>query len=153
MKRLSNYINEANDIRHYSDAILIYDNQVLLLRRSEKDPPYKGYWGFPGGKIKTNEDSKKAVIREVKEETGIDLTVNEQTKMKNVDKMHYNKQNSVPEGETEYWLVELESSPEIKLSTEHVSYKWVDDNILMAKGMKLIPGVYEIIQKYYNEYY
>ena len=43
---------------------------ILLSRRSI--PPFKGQWCLPGGHIDQYETSLEAVIREVKEETGLD---------------------------------------------------------------------------------
>jgi len=43
---------------------------LLALRNTE---PYKNYWSLPGGHIDLNETAEHAVIREVKEEVGLDL--------------------------------------------------------------------------------
>jgi 8-oxo-dGTP diphosphatase len=48
--------------------------QVLLTRRGI--PPYKGQWCLPGGHIDRYETARDAIIREVKEEVGLDLTAN-----------------------------------------------------------------------------
>ena len=45
---------------------------VLLVRR-RKDP-FAGHWCLPGGHIEPNEPAQQAVVREVKEETGLDFT-------------------------------------------------------------------------------
>jgi 8-oxo-dGTP diphosphatase len=43
---------------------------LLALRNTE---PYKNYWSLPGGHIDPYETAEHAVIREVKEEVGLDL--------------------------------------------------------------------------------
>lgn len=43
---------------------------LLALRNTE---PYKHYWSLPGGHIDPYETVKQAVIREVKEEVGLDI--------------------------------------------------------------------------------
>ena len=48
---------------------------------------------------------------------------------------------------TEYWLVTLESNPEIKISKEHSKYEWIDNDSLSKKTYKFIPGILEIIKK------
>jgi 8-oxo-dGTP diphosphatase len=40
-----------------------------------KNPPYKGSWALPGGFVEYGETVEEAVIREVKEETGIIIEI------------------------------------------------------------------------------
>ncbi|BDG70870.1 bifunctional GNAT family N-acetyltransferase/(deoxy)nucleoside triphosphate pyrophosphohydrolase [Roseomonas fluvialis] len=49
------------------------DNRVLLARRPE-GKPMAGLWEFPGGKVHPGETPEAALIRELKEELGIDVT-------------------------------------------------------------------------------
>lgn len=44
-------------------------NNFLFINRIK--PPYVGYWGMLGGKIKENEEHFNAAIRELEEESGI----------------------------------------------------------------------------------
>jgi 8-oxo-dGTP diphosphatase len=37
--------------------------------------PFKGYWALPGGRMDLGETIEQTVIREVKEETGLDVEV------------------------------------------------------------------------------
>jgi 8-oxo-dGTP diphosphatase len=50
-------------------AAVIRGGQVLLVRRA--NPPDRGLWGFPGGKIERGETIEQAALRELREETGI----------------------------------------------------------------------------------
>jgi mutator protein MutT len=50
--------------------VFIRDNKILLVQQI-KDSAY-GLWCLPGGRIKEGETTEAAVIREVKEEIGID---------------------------------------------------------------------------------
>ena len=45
------------------------ETQILLTRRAVE--PFKGRWCLPGGHIEKNEPAKDAVVREVREETGL----------------------------------------------------------------------------------
>jgi 8-oxo-dGTP diphosphatase len=54
-------------------AIIVRDEQVLLVRRS--NPPMQGEWSIPGGLVETGETTREAIIREVREETGLDIEV------------------------------------------------------------------------------
>ena len=48
-------------------AIIIDDNKALCLKNERNE------WDFPGGKINFDEDVEEGLIREVKEETNLDI--------------------------------------------------------------------------------
>lgn len=52
-------------------AVIFSEDSVLLVRRG-KDPS-RGSWGLPGGAVELGETTKEAVIREVMEETGLEV--------------------------------------------------------------------------------
>ncbi|MCG8338229.1 MAG: A/G-specific adenine glycosylase [Proteobacteria bacterium] len=58
---------------HIAVGVVIKDKKLLITRRAEKGL-LGGLWEFPGGKLENNEEPNKACIREIKEETGLDVT-------------------------------------------------------------------------------
>ena len=46
-------------------------DKILLVKRDTI--PFRGYWALPGGRVELGETVEKAVEREVKEETGLDV--------------------------------------------------------------------------------
>ena len=52
------------------DAVTIFEDKVLLITRGRE--PWKGSLAFPGGFIEKGEDPEDAVLRDLKEETGLD---------------------------------------------------------------------------------
>ena len=51
-------------------AVVINDNKEILLVKT-----VKGYYGFPKGHVEDNETEEETAIREVKEETNIDIEI------------------------------------------------------------------------------
>jgi mutator protein MutT len=57
-----------------SVTFLIEKNgRFLLVKRGENEDYFGGKWTFPGGKVEKGEDVIKALLREVKEETGLEI--------------------------------------------------------------------------------
>jgi len=48
-------------------------NKILLIKRATV--PFKGYWALPGGRVDSGETVEQTIVREVKEETGLDVAV------------------------------------------------------------------------------
>lgn len=57
-------------------AVIIKNNRHFLIRQS-KNKPLAGKWRHPGGSFKKGETPKEGIKREVKEETGFDVKVEE----------------------------------------------------------------------------
>ena len=55
------------------DGVFVKDGKMLLLKRNVE--PFKGFWHVVGGHVGEDESLKAALIREFKEETGLDVTV------------------------------------------------------------------------------
>ncbi len=55
------------------DGVIIKDNQILLIKR--KNDPYKDKWAIPGGFVEYGEKTEDAVLREIKEETGLEARI------------------------------------------------------------------------------
>jgi 8-oxo-dGTP diphosphatase len=55
-------------------AVINFNDKILVVQRSEKmSLPLK--WEFPGGKIERGETYEECIIREIKEELNIDITI------------------------------------------------------------------------------
>jgi 8-oxo-dGTP diphosphatase len=52
-------------------AILTDGGKILLIRRGHE--PEKGRWSLPGGRIEPGETDQQALVREVREETGLEV--------------------------------------------------------------------------------
>lgn len=54
-------------------AVVINDGRLLLVQRA--NPPQQGRWSFPGGRVEPHEPLFEAVLRELREETGLEGVV------------------------------------------------------------------------------
>ncbi len=55
-------------------AIIPYpDNKILLIKRNTR--PFVGFWALPGGRMDPGETVEQTIIREVKEETGLEAEI------------------------------------------------------------------------------
>ena len=52
-------------------AVIIREGKIALIKRGNE--PSKGKWTIPGGLVELGESPEQAVIRETKEETGLDV--------------------------------------------------------------------------------
>src|SRR6478735_678469 len=55
-------------------AIIKDKNRLLIAKRHSKDP-FGGKWEFPGGKIEPGETPQECLVREIKEELGVEVKI------------------------------------------------------------------------------
>jgi 8-oxo-dGTP diphosphatase len=118
------------------------DGKFLLLHRS----PNKASgdcWGLPAGKVDDGEDIYQAMLREIKEETGIQL--------QQLDIIHSNSL-FVREGDFDImwhtFTAKLEVLPNVTIKEdEHSEYTWVTPT--EASQMNLVHDLPELIEMQY----
>lgn len=98
--------------------VLLTDEQgkILILKRSTDSKTNPGRWEFPGGKVDQGESFDKALIREVYEETGLKINLDQvvgvsQQNLPFIRAVHIIMSGKVVEGE-------------LNLSPEHEGYAW-----------------------------
>ena len=61
------------NITEVAAAVIERPGEFLLAQRPQ-GKPYAGFWEFPGGKIEPGEDPRAALVRELREELGIEVS-------------------------------------------------------------------------------
>ncbi|HUY53134.1 MAG TPA: NUDIX domain-containing protein [Candidatus Dormibacteraeota bacterium] len=127
--------------------ILIKDknSKVLVLTRGSTHPNFANHLDFPGGEVEPGEDYMTAIIREIKEEIGIDLLP------PNI-KLLFDKKINDNLTHILYSYQLDETEPKLKISWEHSSYEWIDERKLIKHKIPLnVDPYYKNVIDYLNE--
>lgn len=128
-----------------SQKAIIFNDQgkVLTIRRSKTSPTRPFYWDLPGGILDFGENTNDAILREIKEETGL--------RVKNLSVIGA---KSWHEGEN-FWVticyVAKAITKNIVLSYEHDDFMWV----MPREFQKLtaLPSHKEFVRKFLSHFY
>ena len=115
----------------------IADNagRYLLLRRSATCRHFAGQWEPPGGKVNGGEDLVTALMREVKEETGLDVVVLD---VAGVTRFDLPKVRVIA-----LYLIARVVKGEVILCREHTEFAWVPWNEMQRHD--LTPPLRELV--------
>lgn len=129
-------------MKYVQKALVKKGSTFLILRRHLKSTYYPGFWDFPGGKVNKQENLVDSIQREVYEETKLEVNVVKKIGTYNV----ILEDNSCLSG----WkliVYEVESSfGEVKLSKEHIDFKWIDKKRLLGENLEY--NMRYFLQKY-----
>ena len=125
-------------------CFLTVDESVLFMKRQ----PHKSdgsLWGIPGGRCEKGETAHQAIVREIKEETGIELTKS----LRYIGKVYIR----LPDIDFIYHMFayKLKEIPaEIPIDpAEHTEYRWI--TLHEALKLPLIRGEAECIHLAYGK--
>lgn len=106
-------------------GVIIEDNKILILQRNINEDIYPGLWELPSGKKDNLETAEIALIRELKEETGLKV---EPIIPFDVFNYQIEKTDIIKDSTQINYLVKNKSDLKVILSDEHQDYKWISQN-------------------------
>jgi 8-oxo-dGTP diphosphatase len=113
----------------------------LLLKRSLSSKGNTGKWEFPGGKTESGETFTEALLREVKEETGLTISL---------ERVAGAAESELPTRKVAYLIMEGRwVSGEVHLSNEHDAFAWVSPEDVLK--MEFSDQFQEFIQRYFKK--
>ena len=125
-------------------GVIVVDpaGRILLERRSDN-----GWWGLPGGAIEAGESVRQAALREVREETGLEIRI---TGLLGVYSEPAGRIVRYPDNGDVAHLVDITLTAEIvsgelKLSPESLDLKFFSRDSL---PWKIVPPAYQPIQDF-----
>lgn len=118
-------------------AVIMKEDNFLLIKRSEAEKVFPGYWGIPGGTVESGDDSlEDALSREFIEEVGIEIDNIEMIANNTVKREH----------KTMLYIVfsARHKSGEVQAleDTEIAQWKTIEE----ARKLQLTPNTLEILE-------
>lgn len=97
-------------------GIIKNNDEILVVKRHPKSRTDPEMWELPGGKVESGEFFTDALVREIKEETNLDVSVADFCEA---------IQNDYSHKRTVQIMMYLENiEGEVKISDEHTDWKW-----------------------------
>ncbi len=113
------------------------ENKILILRRHPKSRTNPHKWELPGGKTEKGELFDEALIREVKEETDLDVKVGDFCEAVQDDYPHKRTVQLI--------MYSKDIKGEVKISDEHDDWMWA--SIDEIKSLDITSSLEKIIEK------
>ncbi|HKT80451.1 MAG TPA: NUDIX hydrolase [Vicinamibacterales bacterium] len=123
-------------------AVVIDATRVLLVKR--KQPPLQGEWTLPGGAVELGETLEEAVVREIREETGLDVEVGPIVEV--LDRVHRDD-----DGRIEYhyvivdYLARRRSEQPVVAQSDAADARWVE--VARLGDYRVRPAALAVIEK------
>lgn len=119
-------------------GIIKKDEKILLLKRHPKSKNGPCQWELPGGKVERNEFFDEGLVREIKEETSLNVSV---------DSFCEAVQQDFPNRSTVQVIMYLNllDDCDVKISDEHVDYTWA--GISEVKNLDITSSLKKVLTK------
>ena len=111
--------------------------EILIVKRHPKSRTDPEMWELPGGKVEKGEHFADALVREIKEETNLDVSVGDFCEAVQND---YSHKRTV---QLMMYLTDVEG--EVKISEEHTEFMWA--SIEEIKTLELSTSLKKLLEK------
>ena len=122
-------------------GIVIYNHKVLILKRVKPSSDGLGYWELPGGGLEYGETPHEALIRELKEETNLDIRILKPVYTFTAIRPQY---QTVGVG-----FLSIPTNDYVVISDEHTDFKFVSpDDLLEYLDEKIYNDIIFTLKEY-----
>ncbi|MBQ6344746.1 MAG: NUDIX domain-containing protein [Methanobrevibacter sp.] len=112
-------------------------NEILIVKRHPKSRTDPEMWELPGGKVEKGEFFADALVREIKEETNLDVNVGDFAEAIQNDYMHKRTVQVM------MYLDDVKG--DVKISDEHTDWMWAD--LEKIKGLEISTSLKKVLEK------
>lgn len=113
------------------------NDEILIVKRHPKSRTDPEMWELPGGKVEEGEFFADALVREIKEETDLDVRVGDFCEA---------IQNDYSHKRTVQIMMYLDNvQGEVKISEEHTDWMWA--NIEKIKSLEISTSLKKVLKK------
>ena len=133
-----------------STGFIVSQDKVLIVKRSMKEKFFPGVFELPGGKVDFGESAEKALIREIREETNLEIRVFEPF-------YTFSYISGMQDGSKRHTIelvfrCELNCSREqLRLSKDHDDFRWIGKESLSTK-FSSSDQIYKVIKQGFKLY-
>lgn len=130
-------------------GVIVDNDKILILQRNKYEDVFPNMWELPSGKKEPLENSERSLLREVKEETGLDVEI---IFPFSVFDYQIEKTGEIRDSTQINFLVKLVKNDRVTLSSEHQNFAWISKNEIeqyeiSKKTKKVIQEAFELIPK------
>ena len=119
-------------------GIIKNDNgEILIVKRHPKSRTDPEMWELPGGKVESGEFFADALVREIKEETNLDVKVGDFCEAVQNDYMHKRT--------VQLMMYLSDVKGEVEISEEHTDWMWAD--LEKIKTLKISTSLEKVLKK------
>ena len=111
--------------------------EILIVKRHPKSKTDPEMWELPGGKVERGEFFADALVREIKEETNLDVEIGDFCEAVQND---YSHKRTV---QLMMYLINVEG--EVKISDEHTEFMWA--SIEKIKTLEISTSLKKLLEK------